>query len=138
VARRPKPAPAAPVHIEEPHAAEAPVPAHEPEPAKVVSAPPQPVDAGYVKAPAPRPELRLIKRVPLDRNTLTNEGVVTLALAGYGEPFIAELIRSKPVKFDTTVEGLAFLAYQGISERLVRRILQVDADKRREEEEEWK
>ncbi|MEZ5354858.1 MAG: hypothetical protein R2762_19665 [Bryobacteraceae bacterium] len=54
---------------------------------------------------------------------LNNEGLVLLARAGYNERFLAELVRTKPSRFDTSVEGLVYMAKHGISERLVRAIL---------------
>jgi hypothetical protein len=54
---------------------------------------------------------------------LTNEGVVVLAHAGYNERFLVELMKYKECKFDTSVEGLVYLAKQGISEKLVKAIL---------------
>ncbi len=57
------------------------------------------------------------------KSFLNNEGLVLLARAGYGEKFLAELIQSQPSRFDTSVEGLVFLAKNGLSERMVRYIL---------------
>ena len=54
---------------------------------------------------------------------LTNKSVVTLAEAGFNEDFIIDLIATGKTQFDTTVSGLAALAKQGISERLVRVML---------------
>jgi len=59
----------------------------------------------------------------LPRTVLTNEGIVVLAQAGYGERFIGDLIKQRAIRFDTTVDGLAFLAAQGISENLVRKMI---------------
>jgi len=63
------------------------------------------------------------EKASLPRTVLTNEGIVVLARAGYGERFIADLIKQRPIRFDTTVDGLAFLAEQGISENLVRKMV---------------
>jgi hypothetical protein len=54
------------------------------------------------------------------RNVLTNQGVVLLARAGYSEAFLIDLIHHKQTQFDVTAEGLAWLARQGLSERVVR------------------
>lgn len=54
---------------------------------------------------------------------LTNEGLVMLARAGYNERFLMELVQSKPYRFDTSVEGLVYLAKQGVSEKMVRMII---------------
>ena len=54
---------------------------------------------------------------------LNNEGLVVLAHAGYNERFLVELIQSQPGRFDTSVEGLVYLAKQGISEKLVRLVI---------------
>jgi hypothetical protein len=54
------------------------------------------------------------------RNTLTNHSIVTLAKAGFDEDFIIDTILSGRTQFDTSVDGLADLAKQGITERLIR------------------
>jgi hypothetical protein len=51
---------------------------------------------------------------------LSNEGIVALSEAGYDQSFIVDLIRQKQTRFDTSVEGLAFLADHGIPENIVR------------------
>ena len=56
----------------------------------------------------------------LPRHVLTNQGIVALAEAGYDEAFLIDLILYKQTRFDTTVEGLTFLADNGISKRIVR------------------
>jgi hypothetical protein len=66
---------------------------------------------------------------------LNNEGLAVLARAGYNERFLVELIQSQPGKFDTSVEGLVYLAKQGISERLVRLVIaEQKAGERRQSE----
>lgn len=66
---------------------------------------------------------------------LNNEGLVVLARAGYNERFLVELIQSQPGRFDTSVEGLVYLAQQGISEKIVRLIIaEQRADERRQAE----
>ena len=66
---------------------------------------------------------------------LNNEGLVVLARAGYNERFLVELIQSQPGRFDTSVEGLVYLAQQGISEKIVRLVIaEQRADERRQAE----
>lgn len=67
--------------------------------------------------PTPRATLRQPK------NALTNEGLVLLAQVGYDEDFILDLMRMKNCRFDTSVEGLAFLATHGLTERIIRAAL---------------
>jgi hypothetical protein len=57
---------------------------------------------------------------------LTNQGLVQLAEAGYSEEFLLDLIKSRPARFDTSVEGLVYLARQGLSEKLVRAVARLD------------
>lgn len=59
----------------------------------------------------------------LDRQTLNNEGIVDLARAGFSEAFILDLVQYKRTKFDTSVDGLTFLAKKGLSERVIRAIV---------------
>ena len=59
----------------------------------------------------------------LERQTLTNEGVVDLAKAGFSEAFILDLVQYKRTRFDTSVDGLTFLAKKGLSERVIRAIV---------------
>ena len=59
----------------------------------------------------------------LERQTLNNEGIVDLARAGFSEAFILDLVQYKRTKFDTSVEGLTFLAKKGLSERVIRAIV---------------
>lgn len=56
----------------------------------------------------------------ITKQTLTNQGVVLLAQAGYSEGFLIDLIHHKQTAFDTSVEGLAWLVKQGLSERVIR------------------
>jgi hypothetical protein len=56
----------------------------------------------------------------LSRHILTNEGVITLAKAGFDELFIVERIKTSRVRFDTTIAGLVALKEAGISEDLIR------------------
>ena len=70
-----------------------------------------------------------------DSKMLNNEGLVVLARAGYNERFLVELIQSQPGRFDTSVEGLVYLAQQGISEKIVRLVIaEQRADERRQTE----
>jgi hypothetical protein len=59
---------------------------------------------------------------PLNRNTLTNRDVVTLAEAGFSEEFLIEMVATSRAKFDTTADGLAELAKHGIKEDVIRAI----------------
>jgi hypothetical protein len=69
----------------------------------------------------------------MSRHVLTNEGVITLAKAGFDEMFIVERIRTSRAKFDASVEGLVALKQAGISEDIIRVIAQRDnQDYRRE------
>ena len=59
----------------------------------------------------------------MQRQTLTNEGIVELAKAGFSEAFILDLVLYKRTKFDISVDGLTYLAKKGVSERLIRAIV---------------
>ena len=59
----------------------------------------------------------------MQRQMLTNEGIVELAKAGFSEAFILDLVLYKRTKFDISVDGLTFLAKKGLSERLIRAIV---------------
>jgi Peptidase family M48 len=63
----------------------------------------------------------------IPRQLLSNEGIVALAEAGYDQDFLLDLIRQEQTSFDTSVEGLDFLAQHGISETLVRAMTPTDA-----------
>lgn len=76
--------------------------------------------------PQPEPKYPPVMRKRVDRNVLTNEGLVRLADAGYDEVFLMELIRRKQGKFDTTVEGLSYLMRAGLSQQMVRTVLAVE------------
>jgi len=58
---------------------------------------------------------------------LTNRAIVTLAAAGFNEDFLIELILNSKTHFDTSVDGLAGLAKQGVSERIMRVMLTTPA-----------
>jgi hypothetical protein len=62
----------------------------------------------------------------LPRQILTNDGIITLAQAGYDEDFIIDMIMVRQTRFDAGVEGLAKLAECGLSERLVRYVVQYE------------
>jgi hypothetical protein len=68
--------------------------------------------------PAPPQSITVSGKAP--RNVLSNEGIVILSDAGYDEDFLADIIVHKQTSFDVTVDGLAYLANHGISERVVR------------------
>lgn len=56
---------------------------------------------------------------------LTNPGIVALAAAGFNEDFLIQLIRNSRTEFDTSANGLASLAKQGINERIIRVVVSV-------------
>jgi len=57
------------------------------------------------------------------KDVLTNRAIVTLAWAGFNEDFLIELIRNSRTEFDTSADGLAALAKQGINEQIIRVML---------------
>jgi hypothetical protein len=57
------------------------------------------------------------------REVLTNPAIIALAAAGFSEAMLIELMRNSETGFDTSVDGLAALARQGISERVIRAML---------------
>jgi hypothetical protein len=57
------------------------------------------------------------------QNTLTNHDIVVLAQAGFNENFIADFISMSRTRFDTSVTGLAEMAKEGLTERLIRVML---------------
>jgi hypothetical protein len=59
-------------------------------------------------------------------HVLTNQGVVTLAKAGFDESFIIDRIRTSRTQFDITVEGLVALKQAGLSEDLIRAMALTD------------
>src|SRR5687768_15072092 len=60
----------------------------------------------------------------LPRHVLTNDGVIVLARAGLGEGLLVDLIRHKRTQFDTSAEALALLARQGLSENVLRAVVE--------------
>lgn len=60
----------------------------------------------------------------LPRHVLTNEGLVVLARAGVGDSLLVDLVRNKRTHFDTSAEALAQLVRQGLSENVVRAVVE--------------
>jgi hypothetical protein len=60
----------------------------------------------------------------LPRDILTNEGLVVLSDAGFSDTFIVEKILLSRTRFDTSVEGLAYLRRNALSEELVRFVME--------------
>ena len=91
---------------------------------------PAPAAPSY-DSPQPRnpPPPNTLKKAP--KNALTNEGLVILAEAGYDEEFILDLMKMKNCRFDTSAEGLAYMATHGLTERLVKAALQADIESER-------
>jgi hypothetical protein len=54
------------------------------------------------------------------REVLTNPAIAALTAAGFSEDFLIALIRSSRTEFDTSANGLASLAKQGINDRIIR------------------
>jgi len=63
----------------------------------------------------------------LTQNTLSNHDIVVLAQAGFNENFIADFIAMSRTRFDTSVNGLAELAKEGLTERMIRVMLTASA-----------
>ena len=55
----------------------------------------------------------------LSQHILTNDGVITLAKAGFDELFIVERIRTSRTRFDMSVEGMVSLKGAGVTEDLI-------------------
>lgn len=64
------------------------------------------------------------EEIPLARHVLTNEGLVVLARAGVGDSLLTDLIRHKRTQFDTSAEALALLARHGMSENVLRAVVE--------------
>jgi len=60
----------------------------------------------------------------LPRDILTNEGLVILSDAGFSDGFIVEKILLSRTRFDISVEGLAYLRRNALSEELVRFVME--------------
>jgi hypothetical protein len=58
--------------------------------------------------------------VTLSRHVMTNDGVISMAKAGFDELFIIERIHTSRSHFDTSVEGLVALKLAGVSEDVIR------------------
>ena len=62
--------------------------------------------------------------MPLPRHMLTNDGLVVLAKAGVGDGFLVDLIKHKRTLFDTSADALALLARHGLSEKVMRAVVE--------------
>jgi hypothetical protein len=67
--------------------------------------------------------LAAAQTVPLTQNSVTNHDIVTLAKAGFNEDFILDFMGLSRARFDVSVNALAELAKEGLSERLIRAML---------------
>jgi len=67
--------------------------------------------------------LAAAQTVPPSLNSVSNPDIVTLAKAGFNEDFIVDFISASRTRFDVSVNGLAGLAKDGLSERLIRAML---------------
>ncbi len=66
-------------------------------------------------------------RPPARRTTLTNDGLVALAMAGFSEEFLLRKLATGPSQLDLSVEGLTYLRQEGLSEELITKILEITA-----------
>ena len=62
--------------------------------------------------------------IPLPRHILTNDGLVVLSRAGLGDGLLVDLIRNKRTQFDTSADALALLARHGLSENVLRAVVE--------------
>ncbi len=62
--------------------------------------------------------------IALPRHVLTNDGLVVLAQAGVGDGLLVDLVRHKRTSFDTSADALALLARRGISESVLRAVVE--------------
>jgi hypothetical protein len=62
--------------------------------------------------------------VALPRHILTNDGLIVLARAGLGDGLLMDLVRHKRTHFDTSADALALLARQGLSENVLRAVVE--------------
>jgi len=60
----------------------------------------------------------------LPRHILTNDGLIVLARAGVGDSLLMDLVRHKRTHFDTSADALALLARQGLSENVLRAVVE--------------
>lgn len=67
--------------------------------------------------------LILFSALAAAQNLVTNRDIVTLAKAGFNEDFITDFIAMSHTRFDTSVNGLADLAKEGLTERLIRAMI---------------
>jgi hypothetical protein len=62
--------------------------------------------------------------IALPRHILTNDGLIVLARAGVGDSLLTDLVRHKRTHFDTSADALALLARQGLSENVLRAVVE--------------
>jgi len=62
--------------------------------------------------------------IALPRHILTNDGLVVLARAGLGDGLLVDMIRHKRTHFDTSADALALLARHGLSENVLRAVIE--------------
>lgn len=62
--------------------------------------------------------------IALPRHILTNDGLVVLARAGVGDGLLIDLVRNKRTLFDTSADALALLARHGLSENVLRAVVE--------------
>jgi hypothetical protein len=62
--------------------------------------------------------------IALPRHVLTNDGLVVLARAGVGDGLLVDLVRHKRTHFDTSAGALALLAQHGLSENVLRAVVE--------------
>ena len=62
--------------------------------------------------------------IALPRHILTNDGLVVLARAGLGDGLLVDLVRHKRTFFDTSADALALLARHGLSENVLRAVVE--------------
>jgi len=74
-----------------------------------------------------RPDLSPTRDFNPQRDVMTNEGVVLLSDAGFSDAFVVEKMLLSRTRFDTSVEGLAYLLRNGISQELVQFIMERSA-----------
>lgn len=57
-------------------------------------------------------------------HVLTNDGLILLARAGLGDALLTDLVRHKQARFDTSPPALARLAWHGLSETVIRAVVE--------------
>ena len=60
----------------------------------------------------------------LPRHILTNDGLLVLARAGLGDGLLVDLVKHKRTQFDTSADALAQLARHGLSESVIRAVVE--------------